>query len=289
MSLPQLTLDEALLLELLSSNGDTLGNGKLRQKASFGKERYRTAANSLVDKNLVRKAGGRGGSVVRESSTKDSDDDESVTTLTVPFRVRELNLYAPMVDVLREFPLRKSGVAPLTVDDVANQGKRSTGGTWSRSDLVTVSVRRFDYVPGIFLEATTVEVKPFDQVNVTAVYEALAHRRASTHAVVAFHIPAYLTEALKRPLREVRTVASSHGIGVVTFADPGDSTTWRAREEAERVEPDPVRLNKLIEKQLSAGSRERIANELRRNMQFRDVSPSGLSIPENRLVESVGN
>ena len=44
-------------------------------------------------------------------------------------------------------------------------------------------------MPGKYFDLFSFEVKPNWSVNVTAVYEALAHRRAATHAYVWFHIP----------------------------------------------------------------------------------------------------
>jgi hypothetical protein len=75
----------------------------------------------------------------------------------------------------------------LAVEITALQGGAT--GIWSRPDIVTAEVRTLQYVPGKHLEITTFEVKSDHAVNVQAVYEALAHRRAATRSYVLFYIP----------------------------------------------------------------------------------------------------
>jgi hypothetical protein len=151
----------------------------------------------------------------------------------------------------------------LAVEIIARQGRRSTGGTWSRPDLVSVEIRNFLYIPTKILEVTTFEVKPADAIDVQAVYEALAHRRASTHAFVVLHVPADQTAALDEAIQNVSAAARSHGVGVIAVADPGDYSTWEELERAERVEPDPERLNQFIETQLPDRVKNKIARDLR--------------------------
>jgi hypothetical protein len=98
---------------------------------------------------------------------------------------------------------------------------------------------------------------------VQAVYEALAHRRTATHSYVLLHVPSDQAVVLDEAIQNVRTVARSHGIGVVVAADPSDYSTWDEQEEAQRVEPDPERLNLFIDTQLSDKVKSRIARGLR--------------------------
>jgi hypothetical protein len=145
----------------------------------------------------------------------------------------------------------------------AQQGRRSTGGIWSRPDITSVEVRTFAYVPGKFLEVVTFEVKPAGVINVQAVYEALAHRRAATRAYVLFHVPADLRAQFQEVIDEISEVARAHGVGVVTAEDPGHYETWEERVEAQRVEPDPARLDEFISTQLSESAKSDISLRLR--------------------------
>ena len=141
--------------------------------------------------------------------------------------------------------------------------RRSTGGIWSRPDIVSVEVRTFPYVPGKYLEVATFEVKAANAINVQAVYEALAHRRAATHSYVALHVPVAQATEMEETVADVADAARSHGIGVILFGDPGDYQTWEDREDARRVEPDPERLNAFVATQLSDTTRDLISRRLR--------------------------
>jgi hypothetical protein len=104
-------------------------------------------------------------------------------------------------------------------------GSRPTG-IWSRPDIVTVEVRTFEYVPGKHLDVNTFEVKSWNAINVQAVYEALAHRRAATRSYVLFYIPPDKAGALKDQVEDVAAAARMHGIGVVTAGSSYDYETW---------------------------------------------------------------
>jgi hypothetical protein len=142
------------------------------------------------------------------------------------------------------------------------QGRRATGGTWSRPDITSVEVRTFSYVPGKFLEVVTFEVKPHNAINIQEVYEALAHRRTSTRAYVVLHVPINSATALTSSIADVAAVARGHGVGLVTAEDPADYETWDEREEAQRHEPDPERLDEFISAQLSDTAKKQISKQL---------------------------
>jgi hypothetical protein len=123
-------------------------------------------------------------------------------------------------------------------------------------------VRTYRYLPGKYMEVVTFEVKPFDAIDVTAVYEALAHLRSATHAYVIFHIPNDQEESVRLAIEETCHVGRSHGVGVIVMGDPADWETWNELEEARRVEPDPQRLDEFITVQLSQAAHDRIARAL---------------------------
>ena len=176
---------------------------------------------------------------------------------------REDGLYEPLAKVVSGAWARDRRSQLLAVEIVARQGRRATGGTWSRPDIVSVEVMNLLYVPTKVIEVTTFEVKPADAIDVQCVYEALAHRRAATHAYVLLHVPTKEQAAITETLQAVLGVARSHGVGVVTFSDPSDYSTWDELAQAERVEPDPERLNGFIESQLPEKVKMKIAQALR--------------------------
>jgi hypothetical protein len=233
--------------------------------------RYFTARNRLVDAGLLVRGRGYGGSV--RLATTDVPSERTVSVVvpagadpvaTIEASVKnELSLYEPMKSVIIGEWARDRQTDPLAVEITALQGRRATGGLWSRPDIVSVEVRTFVYVPGKHIEVVTFEVKAANAINVQAVYEALAHRRAATRWYVLLHVPAAQAEVLKQAVDDVAEVARGHGIGVLTAADPGDYQTWEEITEAQRVEPDPERLDTFIRVQLSPETRDLISKRLR--------------------------
>jgi hypothetical protein len=116
----------------------------------------------------------------------------------------------------------------------------------------------FLYLPGRHFEVATFEVKPSDQVTITAVYEALAHRRSATRSFVIYHIPEDKLKNLENDLEEICVEAKRQGIGVIVATKPDDYEAWDERVEAARVEPDPNKLNDFIAVQVSEASKEEI-------------------------------
>ena len=147
--------------------------------------------------------------------------------------VHETDLYPDIQATLGTFWAKERQIEPLAVEITAAQGRKATGGWWTRPDLVSVAVRTYRYLPGKYMEVVTFEVKPSDAITVTAVYEALAHLRSATHTYVIFHVPDEDAELVKQTI-----------------------------EEAHRVELDPERLDEFISVQLSQAAHDRIARAL---------------------------
>ena len=95
-------------------------------------------------------------------------------------------------------------------------------------------------------------------MNVTAVYEALAHRRAATHAYVWFHIPEEEAEEFSEALDAIASEAKRFGVGVIVASKPDDYESWDVVVEATRIEPDPEGMNDFISVQLSASAKDEI-------------------------------
>jgi hypothetical protein len=144
------------------------------------------------------------------------------------------------------------------LEETAKQGRRDTGGTWSRPDIVVVSVSNYPFVPGKHLDVTTFEIKPSGGVDVTAVYEALAHLRAATRAFVLLHVPAESQASLQQRIDDVYEEANRHGIGLIVAEKADDYDTWDFRIEAVRRETDPIKLNDFIAAQLSQESKQKL-------------------------------
>jgi hypothetical protein len=245
---PQITVDDNEILDQLHKAGEAVGHRTLQERCKFSDNRYEASRKNLIAKKLaVTVAGGRG-------SLGLTDDGKAVPSA----KVKESLLYGPLCDVPLKDWKQTLGHVPIVVDNTAMQGGRVTGGRWTRPDLVSVGLESFDYVPHLSMDVSSVEVKSFVSVDIAAVYEALAHRRASTRAWVFFYIPPHLEVATKNQVFEVCSVAGESGIGVVTFGDPRNTTTWRVKQRPIRVVTDPALLNDFIKVQMSETAKDQI-------------------------------
>ena len=269
--MPSLLEDEAALFDALPADGSGVTNPALRQYLRWNQNRYFAARDGLVDKGLVVRGRGRGGVIRRSNATQRGaehvvtvvvEGDAADTDMIEAAITNELSLYPPMRAVIEGDWARERRQELLAVEITALGGRRPDG-IWSRPDITTVEVRTFEFVPGKHLDVNTFEVKSHNAVNVQAVYEALAHRRAATRSYVLFYIPPERAAALKDDVDDIAAVARTHGIGVVTAADPRDYDTWEELEEAHRVQPDPEKLNDFIAAQLSEHTRSLISRRLR--------------------------
>lgn len=99
----------------------------------------------------------------------------------------------------------------------------------------------------------------------TAVFEALSHRRAATQAYVWLHVPAgeETNVELIALLKRIEEESSRHGVGMIVGAEPADYSSWDLRLRATRFEPDPESLNEFIAQQLSVSARDELAQWFR--------------------------
>ena len=258
------------LLEKIKERGGHAGNVTLQRELGWSEETYWPIRDRLVDSGLLELGRGRGGSVslVAQTLPAPADIVESPNApppTAPPARLSEAELYDPVAEVLRKQWARDLRFRSHVVEVTARQGRRDTGGTWTRPDIVTAALRVFPHVPGKFFDLITFELKPFDGIDVTAVFEALSHRRAATQAYVWLHVPVgeESNSDLVALLKRIEEEASRHGVGMIVGADPSDYSSWDLRLRAARFEPDPESLNEFIAQQLSGLARDELAQWFR--------------------------
>jgi hypothetical protein len=101
-------------------------------------------------------------------------------------------------------------------------------------------------VPGKQVELNTFEIKTYDGLDVTAVYEALAHRRAAHYSYVLAYVPESERAVLKSLLDRLCGDADEHGVGFVVVAEAADYETWDFEVEPSCNDPDPADLDNFI-------------------------------------------
>jgi hypothetical protein len=257
---------EQELLDRIPEN-ESIGNQSLRESARLPDDLYLAVRNRLRDSGQITIGPGRGGSIRKTNPDEPSElvehtsPDARAFESDDPFSTEE-SLYAPMLEVLEKRWVRDQPFDSSVVEITARGGRRPDG-TWARPDLTCAAMTSYTFLPGKFLDVITFEVKPYSGVDLTAVYEALSHRRAATRSYVLLHVPDSKLAALQTVLSDICEEASRHGIGVVVAGSPGDFDTWDFREDAVRTEADPYRLNRFIQTQLSQGTRDQILKWLK--------------------------
>lgn len=247
--------------------GGSAGNVTLQRGLGWGDDRYWAIRDRLVDAGRLELGRGRGGSVrLVQQATGNAGAAAVVSNMgaqDVP--VLESALYEPVRGVLDKEWAREMRFRSHIVEVTAKQGRRDTGGTWTRPDIVVAALRVFPHVPGKYFDLITFEIKQLDGIDVTGVYEALAHRRAATQAYTWLHVPDGHEQDsdLTRLIDRVGDEAKRHGVGLIIGSNPEDFSSWDIKSRAMRFEPDPEFLNEFIAQQLSDLARDELAKWFR--------------------------
>jgi hypothetical protein len=255
--------DESELIAAVPEDGSNIGNGRLMSNLDWDEKKYWQVRNRLVDRGVLEVGRGRGGSVRRVT-------DEVLAAPVVapppteqsPSPQTEAELYAPMAGVLGDRWMKDKRFDSSIVQITAHQGRRATGGTWSRPDIAAATLATYPYIPGRHFDVVTFEVKPRWNLDVTAVYEALGHLRSATLSYVLAHVET-VDDTLEESLIEVCAEARRYGIGVIIAEKANDYDTWEERVEPVRGKPEPRRLNDFLAKQFTADQLEQIVKWFR--------------------------
>lgn len=230
---------------------------------------YTQIRNLLIYDGKIVARKGRGGSVERvlrsdEYSVADTNSDQTINPEASNFDI-ENKLYEPFSKQLREKWLKYEAFDDFKVETTyaVGGGKQQKGGIWSHPDISVAGYRTFQYVPGRFLEIITYEVKTSANLNITSIYEALAHRRAANKSYVLAHMNEETKKNKEDIILEITNEAKKYGIGIIIAEDPDDADTWEEILEAERFDPEPSRLNDFITRKLSDETKESIVRWFR--------------------------
>ncbi len=252
---------ETELLSKVPENGSFVGNISLLRTLGWNESDYWTTRNRLIERGDLEIGRGMGGSVRRASGTATTPSPiisaKTVISDAVEVFKKETALYPPISKVMTERWASASLYDDTIVQVTAQAGSKSTG-KWSRPDIAIAAVSTYPYIPGRHFDIVTFEVKTPESIDITAVYEALSHRRSATRSYVFLYVPKEHREELDADLVEVYAEAKKHGIGVITAEKADDYATWEEVVEPIRGEPDPRRLNDFLAKQFTKDQLEKI-------------------------------
>lgn len=252
--------DERTLLALIPSDGSAVTNLSLVKKLEargWKEAKYWRVRDRLLDSGAVIRGRGRGGSV-RRRVAESQEQPSGAKLLRAP--VTEVALYAPLMKVLQTEWAREMRIEPHQIhfEETAKQGKKATGGTWTRPDITAVSVRSFPHLPNKYLDIWTFEAKTVDWLDVTAIFEAAAHASRATRSYALLQVPENPDDRTSEILSRCEREATRLRVGLITFVDSAEFSTWETVVEAPRIDTDPELLEQFIAT-LSDAARKRLS------------------------------
>lgn len=250
--------EEDKLFNEVPKSGISIGNKTLREKMLssaylWNEESYWRVRNALVTKGRIKTGRGKGGSVMRVPEGGHADGMSSTQSQKASTEnsqeCKEADLYP---DIFKNISEWARGNLPIYAchPHRTDQGGRRRDGKWMRPDISLATVMQYRHIPEKKYELVTFEVKIINSCDLTAVYEALAHRRFAHRAYVFI----CNKEGVDIPV-DILGEAEKQGIGVINAKDVADSGTWDVEVEAKHHEPDFKNLDEFLENQVDLNFR----------------------------------
>lgn len=250
------------LLSLVPPDGGPINNKRLRELLGCEPDVYEQLRAELVQERVITLGRGRWGTVRRlpdSAFTREATREDPPSLQLPPNTKREADLYPSFLQGLRKWAKDQAWDNHI-VKQTAHQGRRSTGGDWTRPDFVVAGYKRFEYTPGVVRDVETFEVK-LSTCGIDAVFETAAHSRVATKSYLAIQCS---DQELDPDLFErMAAECQRFGVGLLTFVEPEDFTSWDFRVEAVRHEPDPSDLETFVDTQLDQGAQRSLRTWLR--------------------------
>jgi len=229
-----------------------------RNPGKLNRPDYWLLRDSLIDEGRIEPGRGRGGSVHRINViSAQPPEPETTTTEPVADKIFERALYTPFLKAIEEGYIKENRIKRFVSEITAAQGRRATGGRWTRPDVIVAAVRTYQFTPGKRLEVITFEVKPNLATAFEGVYEALAHSVFAHRSYLAVNVKEY-KDAETIPDDRIMQECERHGIGYMTFEDPADYGTFDIAITAQVREPDPYEVDNFIRTQLSQENQDQL-------------------------------
>lgn len=260
----------------LREAGGRLPNTALIRMLGWTEDKYLSVRQELIDAEVIAKGRGQGGTVILLVPETEEEAFRSVNLLpekerasvseelvrakhdsSRQYETREIDLYEPALNQIRKNWSRYKRLHECVCHVTAHQGRRDTGGNWSRPDIVAIGSRKFDYIPDKLVELYSFEIKTENDISIKGVLEALSHREMSTRSYVIYHTGGRSWDDFPEASR-IEQLAPRHGVGVIVAADIHNFELWDERISATRSSSDPEALDDFIRKALPDDTKSRI-------------------------------
>jgi hypothetical protein len=168
-------------------------------------------------------------------------------SLTGAFKINESDYYDYLKEKLYNFFRNGHKDGDRFGIEITAHTDSNIVGRWTRPDLVAFRLRNFPYVPSGDFDVITFEVKTDKNIDVLAVYEALAHRSAASRSYVVFP-KIEENDMIKRVYEE----ASKNGIGIILIENFDQLNPLSLKIEAGQVNLDRQKCSDFLRAVMSA-------------------------------------
>ena len=257
------------IINLLKQHANHLTRVELWNKLSLPDgdptDEYWETEQKLVDeKRIERRRGRNGGIYLADESALKPPSDANTAGEIVAEEIREAAHYEPVLKAILSNWAKQPGLKSVFGAITAAQGRRRTGGRWSRPDIIICTVSEWLFSSRPDGDVRTFEIKRFESLDALAVYEALSHKaRAHYSYLFVADFPHDLDESQKADFDNVLAVAARHGVGVITATNSSDWSTWEFELDARKSDADSQAINQTLLDQLPPGVRGAFCQALR--------------------------
>jgi hypothetical protein len=254
---------EKRILEIVPQTGQSVGNKYLltELKKNFKDldvDIFWKVRNSLLENGKLGKGRGRGGSVY---NLQGPTQPKVEIGKDLKKRITENELYEPVNKVIKEFWVRENEIDDYLIEIIANQGKKKTGGKWTRPDIALISIKTYQYLIGRIMDVITFEIKPEDNYGIESVFETASQSVFAHKSYLCIHLSKGKPET--EEFEKIQRQCENFGVGLIIFEKPDDWETFETIIEPRRKDPDPYEVNLFITQQLPARLKEDLSKKIK--------------------------
>ncbi|MFG1211214.1 hypothetical protein V5F72_02180 [Xanthobacter flavus] len=252
--------NSAIFLDELQKIGGRSSNAVLQKILGWPEARYWNTHAHLYAAGSIEKGRGYSGTVIlvplknppspAENRRKKNSDGNLKSEKLTNEDESELGLYQPVKHYLENHWSILRGFNGFVCEITAHQGRRDTGGSWSRPDISFIAFKNYEFMPEKVLEVCSFEVKHSNDISVKGVMEALSHREAAHRSYVIYNTSG--KDFFEYPeSKRIEEISSRYGIGIFAAKSINDPNEWAEVVSASRSNPDPEAVDTFISRTIS--------------------------------------
>jgi len=217
------------VMEYLAHAGEAVAVDELKMGIGLGEQGIESVIEELVRKGQVKRPRGRGRRIYLVTEPCGFDDLLREFHYEPRFWKKENDAYRALARKLEREWMPALGFSDVCVAITAHQGRRNTGGVWSRPDLVATGQHPTLPPRSDRRLAVTFEVKLAHQFDLRAIHEANAqriHRDASAAFVLVVVTKAGLSKCLENHFSGALKHAKDTDVGLILLGASATDLEW---------------------------------------------------------------